>query len=72
MQEGSRPIEEDDHSFSRDFVLNIIRYFKISAFSRYLNQKNFNWYGDVLMIQKRENYFRYLLNGLKAKFLRSS
>ncbi len=69
---GITTVKEKDVKFSRDFVINIIQYFKISAFSRYLNQKNFNWYQDVLLMQKQEDYFRYLLNRLKAKFLWSS
>ncbi len=69
---GITTILEEDTIFSREFVGNIIRYFKISAFSRYLNHKGFNWYHDVLLIQKHENYFKYLLNRLKGKFLWST
>jgi glycosyltransferase involved in cell wall biosynthesis len=64
---GLSTISNDDKEFSNDFVSNVLRYFNISVFNRSLNNSAFNRFQQVLTMQRKANYFRYILNRLMIK-----
>jgi hypothetical protein len=57
-----------DEGFSRDFAANILKYFKISPFDPLVNNVDFFRFHEVLMIQKEENYLKYLIGKVKRKY----
>jgi len=65
---GLTTSSDQDAEFSRDFVNNIIKYFKISLFNPAINSALFHRFNEVLVLQKKTNYLKYILNRLKIKF----
>ena len=57
-----------DNNFNNDFLKNILSYFNFSVFDSMLNDKDFPVYHEVLAVQKKNNYLRYLINKAKKKF----
>jgi glycosyltransferase involved in cell wall biosynthesis len=56
-----------DDNFQNDFVNNIITCFNISVFDPLVNNPEWWFYPDILVLQKRQNYFRYVANRIKRK-----
>jgi len=52
----------EDDAFSKNFVHNIIKYFKTSVFDKPLNDPKFTRFQEVLGMQRKSNYLRYILN----------
>jgi glycosyltransferase involved in cell wall biosynthesis len=65
---GLSTLSNEDYNFSHDFVSNVLKYFNISPFNPSLNNSDFDRFAEVLSMQKRSNYFKYIWNRLKIKF----
>jgi glycosyltransferase involved in cell wall biosynthesis len=60
---------DNDKNFSKEFMGNVIEYFKLSLYDPVINTPDFNRYHEVWTMQKKENFARYILNRLKMKFI---
>ena len=58
-----------DEKFLRDFVKNVMAYFKVDEFDPMINNPDFPFYHEVLALQRDHNYLRYFTNRLKKKLI---
>jgi glycosyltransferase involved in cell wall biosynthesis len=64
---GVSTISNQDKEFSRDFLRNVMRYFNLPVFDPHLNDTNFNRFHEVLAMQRKSNFFKYIVNRLRVK-----
>jgi glycosyltransferase involved in cell wall biosynthesis len=55
----------NDKSLAKDFVDNIMDYFRVNLFHPLLNTPNFVFYGNVVKKQKEKHAIRYLIEKIK-------
>lgn len=67
---GESTDKHEDENFSRDFLKNILSYFNITVFDPLINNTEFSHYHEVLLLQKRYDYIRYLTGRVKKKINR--
>ena len=68
---GGFSTDSYDSCIEKDFLDNVLNYFKINAFHSLINNPNFIYYDKAIIKQKENHYFKYTIKRIKKSLFKS-